>query len=74
MEPRGSWGEDEAQLVQRRGGSWGEDVAQLVQRRTGTPLRQVRFPGAARDSSPNVNFQCRLSYGARAAPVCNRLH
>ena len=25
------------------------DVAQLVERRTGTPLRQVRFPGAARD-------------------------
>ena len=24
-------------------------VAQLVERRTGTPLRQLRFPGAARD-------------------------
>ena len=24
-------------------------VAQLVERRTGTPLRKVRFPGAARD-------------------------
>ena len=31
---------------------WGGDVAQLVERRTGTPLRQVRFPGAARDSRP----------------------
>ena len=42
------------------------DVAQLVDRRTGTPLMQVGFPGAARDFSPRVNFQCRLSYG-----VCN---
>ena len=30
------------------------DVAQLSQRRTGTPLRQVRFPGAAKDFSPGV--------------------
>ena len=29
----------------------GGDVAQLVERRTGTPLRQVRFPGAAREFS-----------------------
>ena len=43
----------------------GGDVAQLVERRTGTLLRQVRFPGAARDFSPRVNFQCRLSYGVR---------
>ena len=35
-------------------------VAQLVERRTGTAPTQVRFPGAARDFSPNVNFQCRL--------------
>ena len=33
----------------------------MVERRTGTPLMQVRFPGAARDFSPRVNFQCRLS-------------
>ena len=33
------------------------DVAQLVERRTGTPLTLVRFPGAARDFSPRVNFQ-----------------
>ena len=39
----------------------GGDVAQLAERRTGTPLRQVRFPGAARDFSPRVNFQSRLS-------------
>ena len=32
------------------------DVAQLVERRTDTPLRQIRFPGAARDFSPGVRF------------------
>ena len=41
--------------------------------RTGTPLTQVRFPGAARDFSPRVNFQCRLSFGVRTPPVCNRM-
>ena len=44
------------------------DVAQLVERRTGTPLTQVRFPGAARDFSPSVNFQCRLSYVCPCSP------
>ena len=39
----------------------GGDVAHLVDHRTGTPLTQVRFPGAARNFSPRVNFQCRLS-------------
>ena len=48
----------------RRGG----DVAQLVGLRTGTPLTQVRFSGAARDFSPRVNFQCRLSYSVRTPP------
>ena len=38
------------------------DVAQFVERQTGTLLRLVGFPGAARDFSPRVNFQCRLSY------------
>ena len=46
----------------------GGDVAQLVERRTGTPLAQVQFPGAARDFSPRVNFQCRLSYGVSTPP------
>ena len=46
----------------------GRDVAQLLERRTGTPLRQVRFPGAARDFSPRVNSQCRLSYGVCTPP------
>ena len=47
---------------------WDGDVAQLVESQTGTPLTQVRFPGAARDFSPGVNFQCRLSYGVRTPP------
>ena len=46
----------------------GGDVAQLVKRRTGTLLTQVRFPGAAREFSPGVDFQCRLSYGVRTPP------
>ena len=49
-------------------GHRGGDVAQLVKRRTGTPLTQVRFPSAARDFSPGVNFQCRLSYGVCTPP------
>ena len=44
------------------------DVAQLVEHRTGTPPTQVRFPGAARNFSPGVNLQCRLSYGVRTSP------
>ena len=31
----------------------------------------VRVPGAARDFSPRVNLQCRLSYVVHTAPVCN---
>ena len=46
----------------------GGDVAQLVDHRTGTLPTQVRFPGATRDFSPGVNFQCRLSYGVRTPP------
>ena len=46
----------------------GGDVAQLVEHRTGTPLTKVRFPGAARNFSPRVNFQCRLSYSVRPLP------
>ena len=38
-------------------------------RRTGTPLRQVRFPNAARDVSTRVHFQCRLSYNV-PTPTC----
>ena len=46
----------------------GGDVAQLVEHRTGTPPTQVRFPGTARDFSPRVKYQCRLSYGVRTPP------
>ena len=59
----------------------GGDLAQLGERRTGTPLTQVRFPGAARDFLPRVNFQCRLSYGVRTPPcaiacinICAHVH
>ena len=40
---------------------------------TGMPQTQVRFPCAARDFSPRVNFQCRLSYGVRT-PLCTSVH
>ena len=50
-------------------GSWfqvtGAGIAQLVERLTekpGTTLTQVWVPRAARDFSPRVNCQCRLSY------------
>ena len=32
---------------------------------TGTSPPQLRFPGTARDFSPGVNFQCRLSHSVR---------
>ena len=50
------------------GAKRGGDVAQLLEHRTGTPPTQVRFPGAARDFSPRVIFQCRLSYGVGTPP------
>ena len=45
-------------------------MAQLVERPTEMPgaiLTRVRVPGAARDFSPRVKVQCRLSYGVRTA-------
>ena len=48
---------------------WGWDVAKLANCQSGTPLRQVHFPGAARDISLKVNFQCILSYDSRT-PSC----
>ena len=51
----------------------GAGTAQLVERPTEKPgaiLTRVRGPGPARDFSPRVSFQCRLSYGVRTAPVC----
>ena len=60
-------------------GTLGEaGIAQLVGPRPtekpGVLLTRVRVPGAARDFSPRVSFQCRLSYGVQTAPVCNRMH
>ena len=52
----------------------GGDVAQFLERQTGTPLTQVRLPGAARDFSPEVNFQCGLSYVCPYTHVRNRMH
>ena len=49
----------------------------MVERPTEKPgaiLTRVRVPDAARDFSPRVSFQCRLTYGVRAAPGCNRMH
>ena len=40
----------------------------MVEHRTGTQPAQVRFPAAARDFSPRVHFQYRLSYGVRTPP------
>ena len=51
-----------------RVGGRGGEVAQIVARQAGIPLGQVRFPGAAKEFSPEVNFQCRLSYGVRTPP------
>ena len=45
------------------------DVAQLAEHRTGTLPMQVRFPSAAGDFSPRVNFLCRLSYSV-CTPQC----
>ena len=44
------------------------DVAQLAEHHTRMPLTQVQIPGAARDFSPSVNFQCMLSYSVRTPP------
>ena len=44
------------------------DVAQLLKHRTGTPLTQVRFPGAARDFFSQRQLSVRLSYGVRTPP------
>ena len=39
----------------------GGSVVQLVRVSDCTPPTLVRFPGATREFSPRVNFQCRLS-------------
>ena len=55
----------------------GVNIAQLVERTTEKPgamPTRVRIPGAARDFPPRPSFQSGLSYAARTAPVCNRMH
>ena len=55
----------------------GARIAQLVQHPTlekGIILMWVSVPDAARDFSPRVNCQCRLSYGVRTAPAYSRMH
>ena len=57
-------GEDDDEIV--GGDVAGDgDVGQLVEHRTDTPPTKVRFPGAARDFSPRVNFKCRLTSRVR---------
>ena len=59
-----------------------EGEAQLVElsiEKPGAILTRVRVPGAAMDFFTlffllRDNFQCRLSYGVRTAPVCNHMH
>ena len=53
--------------ILRRNGDNG-DVAWWVQHQTVTPLTLVRLPGTARDFSPRLNFQCRLSYSVSTPP------
>ena len=58
---------------------WDGDMAQLVQRPTEKPdailigMTRVRVPSEARDFSLRVDFQWRLSYGVRTAPVYYRM-
>ena len=54
-----------------------ERIAQSVERWTekpGTVLMLVRFPGAARDFSPGVDCQCRISYGVLHPRAYNHMH
>ena len=49
------------------------DVAQLVEHWTGTPLTQVRFPGAVKDFSSS-QFSVQTLLPCPSIPVCNRMH
>ena len=51
----------------KRGGV--SSVGTASHRKARAILMQVRVPGAARDFSTRVNFQCLLSGGVRTAPV-----
>ena len=57
--------------------SWGGDssVGALTKSKKSVVIRTgVRVPGAARDFSPTVNFQRRLSDCRVRDPVCNCMH
>ena len=67
-------------IQQQRYTTGGRDSS-VIERPTeeqGAILMPVRVPAAARDFSPRVNFQCRLSYGVRkvlcAIACINILH
>ena len=50
---------------------WGAWIAQLVERPTEKPgaiLTHVLVPGAAKDFSPRIDFQCRLSLRCPHSP------
>ena len=52
---------------------WKGGVAQLVERRTGTPLRQVRLTGAARDFTPS-QLSVQTLFRCPYTLLCNRMH
>ena len=52
-------------------------ISQWVEPPTEKPgaiLTRVRVPGAARDFSPRIHLQYRLSHGVRTALVYTRMH
>ena len=52
----------------------GGNVAQLVRASDHHAAEAGSIPQCARDFSPTVNFQCRLSYVCPHTPMCNRMH
>ena len=50
----------------------GAGMDQLV--KPGAIQTRVRAPDPARNFSPRLSCQCRLSYGVCTAPVCSRMH
>ena len=57
-----------------KGGGDSSFVREPATEKPGEILTQVRVPNAGWDFSPRVNFQCRLYYGVRAAPVYDHVH
>ena len=50
------------------------DAAQLLRATTGTPLTQVRFPGAAREFSSQCQLSVQTLFRCPHTPVCNSMH